>query len=111
MRAIIYEFNGKSATLKEWSQYTDIPLHILRYRLGKGGWPIEKALTLPPGESLFGGEQKFTSIDDWEEPLAAKQIQVRLPRSDDKLLRQMESGERAAWLRRVIHDALHNSSD
>jgi hypothetical protein len=108
MRAIVYEFNGKSATLKEWAEYTDIPSHILRYRLGKGGWPLEKALTLPVGESLYGNEQKFTSVDSWDEPLAAKQIQVRLPQSDDTLLRQMDSGERAAWLRRVIHTALHS---
>lgn len=108
MRAIVYEFDGTSATLKEWSQYTNIPLHILRYRLGKGGWPIEKALTLPVGESLYGNEQKFSSVDNWDEPLSTRQIQVRLPQSDDKLLRQMDSGERAAWLRRVIHTALHS---
>lgn len=38
------EFNGKVQSLKEWSKELNINIKLLRYRIFKEGWDIEKAL-------------------------------------------------------------------
>lgn len=48
--------NGKSLTLVEWSRETGIAHQTISRRL-RLGWPIEKALTLPP----VVGRNQFTS--------------------------------------------------
>jgi len=43
----ILEFNGKSATLAEWSEITGINYDCLAQRINKLGWSASKALTTP----------------------------------------------------------------
>lgn len=43
----IITFNGKTQIVSEWSRELNIPTNVLSYRLGKGEWSIEKALTTP----------------------------------------------------------------
>lgn len=44
----VISFNGKSQTLKEWSDETGIDYSCLLYRID-AGWSAETALTLPSG--------------------------------------------------------------
>jgi hypothetical protein len=41
-------FNNKNLCLKEWEEITGIPSRIIRYRLDKLRWSVEKTLTTPP---------------------------------------------------------------
>lgn len=41
-------FNGETLTLMEWSRRTGLPRETIHHRLGKLGWPLEQAMTLPP---------------------------------------------------------------
>lgn len=43
-----YEYDGKSLTIKEWSDLTQIPRRRLQHRLVTYRWPVEVALTAPP---------------------------------------------------------------
>ena len=43
----LHAFNGKSLTLRQWSNETGIPLNTLQVRLGRQGWSIEQALSTP----------------------------------------------------------------
>jgi len=47
-RNVVIEHNGKSQTLTDWAEESGIHKSTLTYRL-RSGWPIEKALTAPPG--------------------------------------------------------------
>lgn len=40
-----YEFNGKKHTIAQWSKEVGISIPTLRYRLLKGKWSVERALT------------------------------------------------------------------
>lgn len=42
------EFNGKKATLAEWSEITNINAQTISRRVGKLGWSVEQALTETP---------------------------------------------------------------
>lgn len=41
------EFNGKTATLVEWSEITGIEYNALKNRINNLGWPASRALTQP----------------------------------------------------------------
>jgi hypothetical protein len=43
-----YTFEGKTLSLKEWSQVTGVPLATLSGRLTNYGWSIERTLSTPP---------------------------------------------------------------
>jgi hypothetical protein len=43
----ILTFGGKSACVAEWAEVTGIPCGTIRDRIGKLGWPVERALTHP----------------------------------------------------------------
>jgi len=41
------EFNGKTLTLQQWAEETEIKWHTLRQRIDRLGWSVERALTTP----------------------------------------------------------------
>jgi len=43
----LIEFRGRTATLIEWATETGLDLKMLSLRIGRYGWPIERALTEP----------------------------------------------------------------
>lgn len=45
--AKLYEHDGKSMTLRQWSEIIGIPPRTLRLRLSRRDWSIEQALTTP----------------------------------------------------------------
>ncbi len=51
------------------------------------------------------GLTNFTRIDN-NIPLAPKGIYLRMYAEDAKILSTLSSGQRSAWLRRVIHEAI-----
>lgn len=51
-RSKIITFQGKTATLPEWSEIIGIHTDTLYYRL-KHGWTVENTLTIPPGEGEY----------------------------------------------------------
>lgn len=59
-------FNGETKTLIEWAASTGISASTLVYRLGKLGWPIDKALTQSLRNDKRRGEH-----DVWFEEMAA----------------------------------------
>lgn len=44
---VLYTFDGKTLSLKEWSKITGIPRATLEGRLNRYGWSIEKTLSTP----------------------------------------------------------------
>lgn len=40
-------FNGETHTLREWADIVDVPYHVLKGRLNKCNWSIDKAFTTP----------------------------------------------------------------
>ncbi len=43
----LLDFNGKTATVAEWSEITGIQSSTIRRRIDNFGWPARKALTCP----------------------------------------------------------------
>ena len=43
----IIEYNGEIKTLSEWADTTQIPAHVLKQRLNKLKWSVEKTLSTP----------------------------------------------------------------
>lgn len=43
------EFRGKKLFLRDWAEETGIPLKVLKARIGRYGWSVERALTEPVG--------------------------------------------------------------
>jgi len=41
---------GETRSITEWAEATGLPRSVLYYRLGRGRWPIEKALATPSQE-------------------------------------------------------------
>lgn len=48
-RNVLIEYNGEIHNIAQWSRITGIKYTIIRERIFKLGWPIEKALTIPNG--------------------------------------------------------------
>lgn len=40
-------YNGETKTMSEWSDYLGISYHVIRNRINKYGWSVERALTTP----------------------------------------------------------------
>ncbi len=45
----LYRHNGKSQTLRAWARESGISYEVLQKRIGRHGWTIEEALTVPTG--------------------------------------------------------------
>lgn len=58
----------------------------------------------PGGNPDFGSKHRFENI--YDEPLAKKQLQIRLPESLQALLDKMPADERNAFVRGAIATAL-----
>jgi hypothetical protein len=54
-RNIQVEFNGKTQTLTDWAKSLGIHPQSLYSRIYKHGWPLERALTLPPDTAHRNG--------------------------------------------------------
>jgi hypothetical protein len=57
----LYTHDGKSLTLRQWSDEVGIPLNTLHVRLSRQGWTIEQALTTPlidPSKRRAGAEAR-----------------------------------------------------
>lgn len=44
----LLDFNGKIQTITKWSKETGLSTQVIKHRIEKLGWSIEKALTTPP---------------------------------------------------------------
>ena len=42
-----YTYAGKTQSISAWAREFRIPRSLLKYRLQRANWPIEKALTMP----------------------------------------------------------------
>ena len=48
----VIEFNGEKLTSSQWQDRVGIPSSIIRQRLDRDGWSVEKAMTHPIGERI-----------------------------------------------------------
>ena len=80
---IFYEYNGESHTISEWARILGVDRSLLKDRIIKLGWSIEKALTIPntgvhPNLYTFNGETH--TLKEWSQivGIKAKTISSRL---------------------------------
>jgi hypothetical protein len=93
------EYNGETHTISEWSDKTGIPRKTLEKRLGKYGWPVERALTTPSKHHWniieYNGEKK--TIRQWskERGIPVSTIHYRLNKNlpMDEVLKLKPVGE------------------
>lgn len=50
-----YTYRGKTMTLAEWAKVQGLPAGMLRQRVGRYGWPLERALTERPHARYANG--------------------------------------------------------
>jgi len=63
-------YQGKTQSIKQWSNEYNIPYSLLRSRLQELNWPIKKALTTPVGITKFKGNSHTLNgaskpLTDW----------------------------------------------
>lgn len=103
----MFSYNGKTQSLRAWSEEVGISLGTLQSRVYHYGWPLRQALTIPPNGKnrrrmlTFNGKRK--SIDAWAKELGinAATIRSRLstykwPIRDVLTLRPREHSQRNA---------------